>query len=1220
MDANVNLAEDREGWKRLELCFGDSARYVVPENSPSTMLGLLGPRYCHNSTRSPVYRILHGGSIARLVGSELWSAPALDREDLPGPLSVEVSCTLDDVTYDRVLSVTLLDTDDNLPEVLNITSTSESSEIELIDLDTFGANNFEIKLLDDTKNILQYELIASPTEYGGVEATRIKINVSVQAGRSIPEAGYTFVVRLTDKDLPPPSTVSIPLTFQPQTLLQPLAQTRPMVQYPPAVTLSRAASLHARVAEPYDLRALDSPTGPTFTLKHPSINVTERAGILYVSDPVALQRAQRVVRVTVEWREASGRRDSAQLTVELVDPDTPPCTDHDHGDNLCSALEQRECQRTTCAHGLGGRASNSSRPALRCEWLPGSTTRYSTCTVDVAHCPDYWCDPLERLSHNLTCLQDCTTHVLGAGRVRDVGQGIQPFTSGTFCSCDHSRACVCAGQPPRPPKNLMMRPITSHNKTEPLSVTSKSTQTPHNLTTTSLSLVPDIKTSESTEPKGRRREGCGFKCQTKAAIGIIFIMSSCLFFMLFLTSRRQRRKNSSRKLMDTSNTLLEAQRAADNLLQTFTHPVVSQPPEPYIVPDKRWEFPRESLIIEQCLGEGEFGRVLKARAMDIDGIKGVTTVAVKTLKVSATSAEMADLLAEYQMMKDVCHPHVVRLLGACTSLGGPVFIIIEYAEHGSLRSYLRRSRLVPPAPGSPNQAVEPLSYKSLLTFALQISKGMAYLAENKLVHRDLAARNVLLASGLLCKISDFGLSRDVYEDDAYFKRSKGRVPVKWMALESLADHVYTTKSDVWSYGVVLWELVTLGSSPYPGVAVHSLYPLLRAGYRMDRPLTCTDRLYDLMLDCWREDPLERPPFWQISARLEKLLEEDTDYLPLQLENRLVINKGYLADFSPEDDIDVLKQDFGYKIPNPHKAEKEINQTSLVKYANDMVSCKAESYDNPRPLRITSVVETISLNNLGNKHYTVLRAKPANQYQNDVQINIDGSDDPSGEKESQYETKKLLLKRMSGSYVSMNRRASSLEAGTSREVTSRKRPASYEDNNDVRAVTQDWDRHGKISGTVLDESGDMGGTVPGISGNIDGTVVNDTGTVDGTVSPGPSTVGVTVAGAFGNSETLVDEPVHIRGTVVGEPSDIRETVVDEIGNTGGTVANEHSNIEQFAGKPGDMSGTVAGSGSCSRVMNRNDATVTEEIKPGNDSITEGEIERDHPYIFVTETNV
>ncbi|KAL1115765.1 hypothetical protein AAG570_006055 [Ranatra chinensis] len=292
--------------------------------------------------------------------------------------------------------------------------------------------------------------------------------------------------------------------------------------------------------------------------------------------------------------------------------------------------------------------------------------------------------------------------------------------------------------------------------------------------------------------------------------------------------------------------------------------------------------------------------------------QGISTVAVKTLKDNATTGELSDLLSEYQLLKEIAHPNVIRLLGACTTPGQPVYVIIEFCALGSLRNYLRKSRNVnPPDPGEPE--TEPrvdVTPKDILSFAWQICKGMSYLTEIKLVHRDLAARNILLAAGKMCKISDFGLTRDVYEDDTYLKKSRGRaltgtrlatllvvefllsfpVPVKWMALESLSDQVYTSKSDVWSFGVVVWELVTLGSSPYPGVPAHSLFQLLRNGYRMQRPNNCSQHLYDLMKRCWAEEPSERPSFMELTDKFERMLEEGTDYLDCNV--RMVANPSY----------------------------------------------------------------------------------------------------------------------------------------------------------------------------------------------------------------------------------------------------------------------------------------------------------------------------------------
>lgn len=150
----------------------------------------------------------------------------------------------------------------------------------------------------------------------------------------------------------------------------------------------------------------------------------------------------------------------------------------------------------------------------------------------------------------------------------------------------------------------------------------------------------------------------------------------------------------------------------------------------------------------------------------------------------------------------------------------------------------------------------------------------------KLVHRDLAARNVLVATGNVIKISDFGLTRDIYEADAYMKKSKGRIPVKWMAPESLYAQVYTSKSDVWSFGVLLWEIITLGANPYPGIPPERLFSLLKTGYRMDRPENCSDEIYAIMQKCWKTEPAQRPSFGDLADIFDRLLQERTGYLQM----------------------------------------------------------------------------------------------------------------------------------------------------------------------------------------------------------------------------------------------------------------------------------------------------------------------------------------------------
>ncbi|XP_037959349.1 tyrosine-protein kinase receptor torso-like [Teleopsis dalmanni] len=172
---------------------------------------------------------------------------------------------------------------------------------------------------------------------------------------------------------------------------------------------------------------------------------------------------------------------------------------------------------------------------------------------------------------------------------------------------------------------------------------------------------------------------------------------------------------------------------------------------------------------------------------------------------------------------------------------------------------------------------EPLSVGDLADIAKQVALGMEFLSMNKVVHRDLAARNVLVTPDRTVKIADFGLSRDVYRENIYQKTGNGKLPIKWMALESLTHQIYTTQSDVWSYGILLYEIVTLGGSPYPAIPTNRLVQYLKSGHRMDKPIHCEQQLYDLMLTCWNANPADRPTFTEILQKLDKfLVKELTD--------------------------------------------------------------------------------------------------------------------------------------------------------------------------------------------------------------------------------------------------------------------------------------------------------------------------------------------------------
>ncbi|KAM4810630.1 fibroblast growth factor receptor 3 isoform 3-T3 [Rhinophrynus dorsalis] len=291
--------------------------------------------------------------------------------------------------------------------------------------------------------------------------------------------------------------------------------------------------------------------------------------------------------------------------------------------------------------------------------------------------------------------------------------------------------------------------------------------------------------------------------------------------------------------------------------------------------DPKWELPRSRLTLGKPLGEGCFGQVVMAEAIGIDKDKPnkASTVAVKMLKDDATDKDLSDLVSEMEMMKMIGkHKNIINLLGACTQ-DGPLYVLVEYASKGNLREYLRARR--PPGMDYSFDTckipAEQLTFKDLVSCAYQVARGMEYLASQKCIHRDMAARNVLVTEDNVMKIADFGLARDIHNIDYYKKTTNGRLPVKWMAPEALFDRVYTHQSDVWSFGVLLWEIFTLGGSPYPGIPVEELFKLLKEGHRMDKPANCTHELYMIMRECWHAVPSQRPTFKQLVEDLDRVL-------------------------------------------------------------------------------------------------------------------------------------------------------------------------------------------------------------------------------------------------------------------------------------------------------------------------------------------------------------
>lgn len=279
------------------------------------------------------------------------------------------------------------------------------------------------------------------------------------------------------------------------------------------------------------------------------------------------------------------------------------------------------------------------------------------------------------------------------------------------------------------------------------------------------------------------------------------------------------------------------------------------------VPDE-WEVPRKKIHVLKELGNGSFGMVYEGLARDVVKGKPEVRCAVKTVNENATDRERIEFLNEASVMKAFNTHHVVRLLGV-VSQGQPTLVVMELMVNGDLKTYLRSHR----PDVCENFSRQPPTLKRILQMAIEIADGMAYLAAKKFVHRDLAARNCMVAEDLTVKIGDFGMTRDIYETDYYRKGTKGLLPVRWMAPESLKDGVFTSFSDVWSYGVVLWEMVTLASQPYQGLSNDQVLRYVIEGGVMERPENCPDSLYNLMRRTWCHKATRRPTFIDIATIL-----------------------------------------------------------------------------------------------------------------------------------------------------------------------------------------------------------------------------------------------------------------------------------------------------------------------------------------------------------------
>uniref|UniRef100_A0A673LNB9 Tyrosine-protein kinase receptor n=1 Tax=Sinocyclocheilus rhinocerous TaxID=307959 RepID=A0A673LNB9_9TELE len=266
---------------------------------------------------------------------------------------------------------------------------------------------------------------------------------------------------------------------------------------------------------------------------------------------------------------------------------------------------------------------------------------------------------------------------------------------------------------------------------------------------------------------------------------------------------------------------------------------------------------RRDIVLKRELGEGAFGKVFLAECYNLSPTKDKMLVAVKTLKDPTLTARK-DFQREAELLTNLQHEHIVKFYGVCVD-GDPLIMVFEYMKHEDLNKFLRAHG--PDAmilvDGQPMQSNGELGLSQMFHIATQIAAGMVYLSSQHFVHRDLATRNCLVGNGLLVKIGDFGMSRDIYSSDYYRVGGYTMLPIRWMPPESIMYRKFSTESDVWSFGVIMWEIFTYGKQPWFQLSNNEVIECITQGRVLDRPRLCPKEVYDLMLGCWQREPQQR---------------------------------------------------------------------------------------------------------------------------------------------------------------------------------------------------------------------------------------------------------------------------------------------------------------------------------------------------------------------------
>ncbi|XP_061442816.1 epidermal growth factor receptor isoform X3 [Rhineura floridana] len=391
--------------------------------------------------------------------------------------------------------------------------------------------------------------------------------------------------------------------------------------------------------------------------------------------------------------------------------------------------------------------------------------------------------------------------------------------------------------------------------------------------------------------KGPGLEGCpnGSNVPSVAAgvVGsILCLVVVALGIGLYVRRRRIVRKRTLRRLLQERE-----------LVEPLT-PSGEAPNQALLRILKETEFKKVKV-----LGSGAFGTVYKGLWIP-EGEKVKIPVAIKELREATSPKANKEILDEAYVMASVDNPHVCRLLGIC--LTSTVQLITQLMPCGCLLDYVREHK-------------DNIGSQYLLNWCVQIAKGMNYLEERRLVHRDLAARNVLVKTPQHVKITDFGLAKLLGAEEKEYHAEGGKVPIKWMALESILHRIYTHQSDVWSYGVTVWELMTFGSKPYDGIPASEISSVLEKGERLPQPPICTIDVYMIMVKCWMIDAESRPKFRELMAEFSKMARDPQRYLVIQGDERMHLpsptDSKFYRSLMEEDDMEDIVDADEYLIPH-----------------------------------------------------------------------------------------------------------------------------------------------------------------------------------------------------------------------------------------------------------------------------------------------------------------